>query len=142
MSDLNYQRGSDTDHGLHGGAGDHELHLLRQHGGGRLLLDQVVTPVDLQLGLEMGRRVEVLAVLPRAAALVGRRKRNRRRRKFGSLKMELLLGLSVMSCCHDDDAAWLHISTKVSSFWRYGKETATLSGYILDCSAQPGYPPH
>ena len=58
-----------TNHGLHGGAGDHELHLLRQHGRRRLLLDEVVAPVDLQLGLEVGRGVEVLAVLSRAATL-------------------------------------------------------------------------
>lgn len=109
-----YQRGSNTDHGLHGGAGDHELHLLRQHGGGRLLLDQVVPPVDLQLCLEVGRRVEVLAVLPRAAALVGRR-----RRKFRSLKTSpgravectrvgLAGGPPVISSYRDVSAALLH----------------------------------
>jgi len=56
-------------HGLHGGAGDHELHLLSQHGRRCLLLDQVIPPVDLQLGLQVSGRVEVLAVLSRAAAL-------------------------------------------------------------------------
>lgn len=58
-----------TDHGLHGCSGDHELHLLSQHGGRRLLLDQVVPAVDLQLGLQVSRRVEVFAVLSRAASL-------------------------------------------------------------------------
>lgn len=58
-----------TDHRLHGGARDHELHLLSQHGGRCLLLDQVISPVDLQLGLQVSRRVEVFAVLSRATAL-------------------------------------------------------------------------
>lgn len=58
-----------TNHRLHRGAGDHELHLLSQHGGRCLLLDQVISPVDLQLGLQVSRRVEVFAVLSRAAAL-------------------------------------------------------------------------
>lgn len=65
---------SDTNHMLHGGAGDHKLHLLSQHGRCRLLLDQVVSPVDLQLGLQVGRRMQVLAVFSRAAALRARDK--------------------------------------------------------------------
>lgn len=63
-----------TDHRLHGGAGDHELHLLSQHGGRCLLLDQVISPVDLQLGLQVSGRVEVFAVLSCAAALRGENK--------------------------------------------------------------------
>lgn len=47
----------------------HELHLLSQHGGGGLLLDQVVPPVDLQLGFEVRRWVQVFTVLTRAAPL-------------------------------------------------------------------------
>jgi len=39
-----------THHRLHAGPRDHELHLLGQHGRRGLLLDQVVAPVDLQLG--------------------------------------------------------------------------------------------
>lgn len=58
---------------MHGGAGDHELHLLSQHGGGGLLLDEVIPPVDLQLGLQVSGRVEVFAVLSRAAALSRKR---------------------------------------------------------------------
>ena len=58
-----------THHGLHGGAGDHELHLLSQHGRRRLLLDQVVPAVDLQLGLQVGRGVQVLAVFAGATPL-------------------------------------------------------------------------
>lgn len=69
-----------TNHRLHGGAGDHELHLLSQHGGRCLLLDQVISPVDLQLGLQVSGRVEVFAVLSRATALVGERERNRQGR--------------------------------------------------------------
>lgn len=65
---------SSTNHRLHGGAGDHELHLLGQHGGRCLLLDQVISPVDLQLGLQVGGRVEVFAVLSRAASLSGKTK--------------------------------------------------------------------
>ncbi len=61
-----------TNHRLHGGAGDHELHLLSQHGGRCLLLDQVISPVDLQLGLQVSGRVEVFAVLSRATALSGK----------------------------------------------------------------------
>lgn len=58
-----------TNHRLHGGARDHELHLLSQHGGGCLLLDQVISSVDLELGLQVSRWVEVFAVLSRATAL-------------------------------------------------------------------------
>lgn len=47
----------------------HELHLLGQHGGGGLLLDQVVPAVNLQLGFQVRRRVQVFTVLPRAAPL-------------------------------------------------------------------------
>ena len=65
---------SGTNHRLHGGAGDHKLHLLGQHGGCRLLLDQVISAVDLQLGLQVSGRVEVFAVLSRAAALRGESK--------------------------------------------------------------------
>ena len=66
------RRGASTNHWLHGGAGDHELHLLSQHGGRCLLLDQVISAVDLQLGLQVSGRVEVFAVLSRATALSGR----------------------------------------------------------------------
>lgn len=64
-----YSGEAGTNHRLHGGARDHELHLLSQHGGRRLLLDQVVSPVYLQLGLQVSRRVEVFAVLSCASAL-------------------------------------------------------------------------
>lgn len=47
----------------------HELHLLGQHGCRGLLLDQVVPPVDLQLGLQVWRRVKVFTVLTGAASL-------------------------------------------------------------------------
>lgn len=45
-----------------------QLHLLGQHGH-VLLLDQVVPAVDLQLRFQVRGWVQVLAVLPRAAAL-------------------------------------------------------------------------
>lgn len=64
-----HSREASTNHRLHRGAGDHELHLLSQHGGRCLLLDQVISPVDLQLGLQVSGRVEVFAVLSCAAAL-------------------------------------------------------------------------
>lgn len=47
----------------------HELHLLSQHGCRGLLLDQVVSPIDLQLGLQVWRWVQVFTVLTRAAPL-------------------------------------------------------------------------
>lgn len=58
-----------TYHRLQAGPGQHELHLLSQHGRRCLLLDEVVAPVDLQLGFQMRRRMEVLAVLSRTPAL-------------------------------------------------------------------------
>lgn len=69
-----------TNHRLHRGARDHKLHLLSQHGGRCLLLDQVISPVDLQLGLQVGRRVEVFAVLSRAAALREKKQAREKRR--------------------------------------------------------------
>lgn len=45
-----------------------QLHLLCQHDH-VFLLDEVVPPVDLQLGLEVGRGMQVLTVLPGTAAL-------------------------------------------------------------------------
>lgn len=56
-------------YGLQLGSWQHELHLLSQHGCCGLLLDQVVPPVDLQLGLQVRRRVEVFAVVTGAASL-------------------------------------------------------------------------
>lgn len=58
-----------TYHRLQARPGQHELHLLSQHGRRRLLLDEVVAPVDLQLGFQMRRRVQVLAVLSRTPTL-------------------------------------------------------------------------
>lgn len=60
-------------HRLQAGSGQHELHLLSQHGRRRLLLDQVVAAVDLQLGFQMRWRVKVLAVLSRTPALESER---------------------------------------------------------------------
>lgn len=45
-----------------------QLHLLGQHGH-VLLLNQVVPPIDLQLGLQVRWGVQVFAILPGAAAL-------------------------------------------------------------------------
>lgn len=56
-------------YGLQLGSRQHELHLLSQHGGSRLLLDQIVPAVNLQLGLQVRRGVQVLAVVTCAAAL-------------------------------------------------------------------------
>lgn len=42
---------------------------MSQHGCCRLLLYEVVAAVDLELSLEVGRGVEVFAVLSRASAL-------------------------------------------------------------------------
>lgn len=56
-------------YGLQLGSWQHELHLLSQHGRRGLLLDQVVPPVDLQLGLQVRRRMEVFAVVTGAASL-------------------------------------------------------------------------
>lgn len=50
----------------------HELHLLSQHGCRCFLLDQVVPPVNLQLGFQVRRWVQVFAVLTCAAALARR----------------------------------------------------------------------
>lgn len=47
----------------------HELHLLSQHGRRGLLLDQVVPPVNLQLGFQVWRWVQVFTVLTCAAPL-------------------------------------------------------------------------
>lgn len=58
-----------THYGLQLGSRQHELHLLSQHGCGGLLLDQVVPPIDLQLGLQVWRRVKVFTVLTGAASL-------------------------------------------------------------------------
>lgn len=58
-----------THYGLQLGSRQHELHLLCQHGCRGLLLDQVVPPIDLQLGLQVWRRVKVLTVLTGAASL-------------------------------------------------------------------------
>ena len=58
-----------THYGLQLGPRQHELHLLSQHGRRRLLLDQVVPAVDLQLGLQVGRGVQVLAVFAGATPL-------------------------------------------------------------------------
>lgn len=58
-----------THYGLQLGSRQHELHLLSQHSCCGLLLDQVVPPVDLQLGLQVWRRVKVFTVLPGAASL-------------------------------------------------------------------------
>lgn len=56
-------------YGLQLGSWQHELHLLSQHGCCGLLLDQVVPPIDLQLGLQVRRWVEVFAVVTGAASL-------------------------------------------------------------------------
>lgn len=56
-------------YGLQLRSGQHELHLLSQHGSGGLLLDQVVPPVNLQLGFQVRRWVQVFTVLTCAAAL-------------------------------------------------------------------------
>lgn len=56
-------------YGLQLGSWQHELHLLGQHGRCCLLLNQVVSPVNLQLGLEVGRGVQVFTVVTRAASL-------------------------------------------------------------------------
>lgn len=47
----------------------HELHLLSQHGCRCLLLDKVVPPVDLQLGFQVWRRMQVFTVVTCAAPL-------------------------------------------------------------------------
>lgn len=47
----------------------HELHLLSQHGCRGLLLDQVVPPIDFQLGFQVRRWVQVFAVLACATPL-------------------------------------------------------------------------
>lgn len=56
-------------HWLHGGARDHELHLLGQHRCCGLLLDEVVASVDFQLRLQMRWWVKVLTVLSRTPTL-------------------------------------------------------------------------
>lgn len=58
-------------YGLQLSSRQHELHLLGQHGGCGLLLDQVVPAVYLQLGLEMRRRMQVLTVITCTASLRG-----------------------------------------------------------------------
>lgn len=58
-------------YGLQLSSRQHELHLLGQHGGCSLLLDQVVPAVYLQLGLEMRRRMQVLTVITCTASLRG-----------------------------------------------------------------------
>ena len=68
-----------THYGLQLGSRQHELHLLSQHGRRRLLLDQVVPAVDLQLGLQVGGGVQVLAVLARASTLWRETERERER---------------------------------------------------------------
>lgn len=53
-----------TYHSRQTGSWQHELHLLGQHGCSRLLLDQVVPSVDLQLTLQVRWGVQVLTVIP------------------------------------------------------------------------------
>lgn len=53
-----------TYHSRQTGSWQHELHLLGQHGCSRLLLDQVVPSIDLQLTLQVRWRVQVFTVIP------------------------------------------------------------------------------
>lgn len=60
------------------------MHLLSQHGCCGLLLDQVVPPVNLQLGFQVWRWVQVFAVLTCTAPLrKGGRKDDTERRQTG-----------------------------------------------------------
>lgn len=56
-------------HRLQTGSRDHELHLLSEHSGRRLLMDEIVAAVNLQLGFQVWRRMEILAVFSWASAL-------------------------------------------------------------------------
>ena len=71
------------------GPWQHELHLLGQHGGCCLLLDQVVPAVDLQLRLEVRRGVQIFTVVTRAAAL---QNGGRREKKVVERKRERRVG--------------------------------------------------
>lgn len=60
-------------------SGQHELHLLSQHGRRGLLLDQVVSSINLQLGFQVRRWVQVFTIFSCASGLRREQKRRRQR---------------------------------------------------------------
>lgn len=87
----------------------HEGHLLSQHGSRGLLLDQVVSPVNLQLSFQVWRWVQVFTVLSCAATL---------KMRWKEVEWEVVdsVTFSGQMCVLTQMAAELTIKTKQKTF--------------------------